>query len=54
LHLGSREDVIAEARDNAEAALELGGIICGVSTQVPPLVPIENVIAMIETLEEYH
>jgi uroporphyrinogen-III decarboxylase len=54
LHLGSREDVIAEARDNAEAALELGGIICGVSNQVPPLVPIENVIAMIETLEEYH
>ena len=54
LHLGSKEDVIAEARDNAEAALELGGIICGVSNQVPPLVPIENVIAMFETLAEYH
>ena len=54
LHRGTKEDVIAEARDNAEAALELGGIICGVSNQIPPLVPIENVMAMIETLEEYH
>jgi len=32
----------------------VGGIICGVSNQVPPLVPIENVIAMFETLAEYH
>ena len=54
LHRGTKEEVIAECRDNAEAALELGGIICGVSNQIPPLVPIENVIAMIETLEEYH
>lgn len=46
-------EVIAEARDNAEAALELGGILCGVSNQVPPLVPIENVMAMLETLEDY-
>ena len=54
LHLGTKEEVIAEARDNAEAALELGGILCGVSNQIPPLVPIENVVAMLETLEEYH
>lgn len=54
LHRGSKDEVIAEARDNAEAALELGGILCGVSNQVPPLVPVDNVIAMIETLAEYH
>lgn len=54
LHLGTRENVIAECRDNAEAALELGGILVGVSNQVVPMAPIENVVAMIETLEEYH
>lgn len=54
LHRGTQEQVAVECRDNAEAALELGGILCGVSNQVPPLVPIENVVTMIETLEEYH
>ena len=54
LHTGTKDDIIAQARDNAEAALQLGGVLCGVSNQVVPLAPIENVIAMIETLEEYH
>ena len=54
LHRGTKEEVIAQARDNAEAALELGGILPGVSNQIPPGTPMENVIAMIETLEEYH
>lgn len=54
LYRGAKEEVIAEARDNAEAALELGGVLPGVSNQVLPGTPIENVIAMIETLEEYH
>jgi len=54
LHLGTKDDVIRECRDNAEAALQLGGVLCGVSNQVVPLAPIENVITMIETLAEYH
>jgi len=54
LHLGTKDDVIRECRDNAEAALQLGGVLCGVSNQVVPLAPIDNVIAMVETLEEYH
>ena len=54
LHRGTRQDVIAEARDNAEAALALGGILPGVSNQITPATPIENVTAMIETLDEYH
>ena len=54
LHRGTKDEVIAQARDNAEAALELGGILCGVSNQIPPGAPIENVVAMIETLEAYH
>jgi len=54
LHRGTRDDVIAECRDNAEAALELGGIICGVSNQVVAGTPPENLFAMIETFEEYH
>lgn len=54
LHRGTREQVIAETRDNAEAALELGGILCGVSNQVVAMSPIENVTAMLATLDEYH
>jgi hypothetical protein len=54
LHRGTKDEVIAQARDNAEAALELGGILPGVSNQIPAGTPIENVLAMIETLEEYH
>ena len=54
LHRGTRDQVIAETRDNAEAALELGGILCGVSNQVLSMSPIENVMAMLKTLDEYH
>lgn len=54
LHRGTKEDVVAECRDNAEAALELGGIICGISNQVVAGTPPENIFAMIETLDEYH
>lgn len=54
LHHGTRNQVIAETRDNAEAALALGGILCGVSNLVVAMSPIENVTAMLETLDEYH
>ena len=54
LHRGTREEVIAQSRDCAETALELGGIIVGASNLIVPGTPPENVIAMVETLEEYH
>lgn len=54
LHNGNRAQVIAETRDNVEAALELGGILCGASNLVVSMSPIENVTAMLETLAEYH
>ncbi|MCK5802574.1 MAG: hypothetical protein KAI66_07060 [Lentisphaeria bacterium] len=54
LHQGTKEEVVAQTRENCEAALDLGGILAGVSNQIPPGTPIENVLAMLETIEEYH
>jgi uroporphyrinogen decarboxylase len=53
LHLGTRAEVVAETRACAEAALELGGIVAGISNQVVAQTPPENVLAMVETLREY-
>jgi uroporphyrinogen decarboxylase len=53
LHHGTRDQVIAETRENAEIALEFGGCLCGVSNQVVAPTPMENVLAMLETLETY-
>jgi len=53
VHRGTKEEVIAECRDNAEAALQLGGVIPGLSNQAVKGSPPENVIAVIETLAEY-
>jgi hypothetical protein len=54
LYRGTKDDVIAETRDNCEAALELSGVMPGVSNQIPPGTPMENVLAMLNTIEEYH
>jgi hypothetical protein len=54
LHRGTREQVIAQCRDCAETALELGSIIVGASNLIVPGTPPENIIAMVETLEKYH
>jgi len=50
LHVGSRDDVIAETMSCLEAAHTHGSIIVGASNQVVAQTPIENVMAMIETI----
>ncbi len=52
LHLGTREEVIAETRSALDVARERGQIIVGVSNQVVPATPLENFDAMMETLHE--
>ena len=52
LHMGSKDDVVAETRSCLEAAKELGGIIVGVSNLIVPATPEENFFAMVETLAE--
>ena len=53
LHLGTRDEVIAECRDAAETAMELRGIIVGLSNYPLPGTPPENITAMLDTLNEY-
>jgi len=53
LHRGTPDEVVADTRQCAETALELGGIICGVSNQIVSQTPPGNIIAMIETLRDY-
>lgn len=53
LHRGAKDEVVAECRDNAEAALELGGVVAGLSNYALPGTPPENLFAMIEALAEY-
>jgi len=54
LHLASRQEVVAEVRDCLETARRLGRIIVGVSNYIVPGTPIENVTAMLETVEAFH
>jgi len=53
LHVGTPEEVAAEARDSIEAAKEFGGIIVGCSNMVVPPTPHENFMAMMDTLHKY-
>lgn len=52
LHMGTKEQVIAETRACLDAAKEYGGIIVGVSNLIVPPTPEENFFAMVETLAE--
>jgi len=52
LHLGSREQVVAETRSALQAAQEHGSIIVGCSNQIVAPTPIANVEAMLETIRE--
>ncbi|MBC7287639.1 MAG: hypothetical protein H5T86_06250 [Armatimonadetes bacterium] len=52
LHLGTREQVVAETLEALEAAHELGRIIVGVSNYPVPGTPPENIIAMLDTIRE--
>ena len=52
LHVGARDDVIAETMSCLEAAHEYGGIIVGASNQIVAQTPIENVVAMLEIIRD--
>ncbi|MCX7795775.1 MAG: hypothetical protein N2380_04580 [bacterium] len=53
LHVGSINEVIKETLDCLETAKNFGGIIVGCSNYIVPQTPLENVIAMIETINKY-
>jgi hypothetical protein len=50
VHLGTRDEVIAEARSCLELAKRSGGIVVGASNYFVPGTPVENVWALIETI----
>ena len=52
LHVGARDDVIAETLSCLEAAHAYGGIIVGASNQIVAQTPIENVVAMLEIIRD--
>ena len=53
MHLGSREDVIAETRSCLAEAKRCHGIIVGVSNYFVPGTPIENVEAVLATIADH-
>jgi len=52
LHLGTKDEVIAETLSCMEAAKELGSIIVGCSNLIMPQTPEENLLAMVSTIAE--
>ncbi len=50
---GSKYDVVKETLSCLKVAKRYGGIIVGVSNAILPTTPIENVMAMIETIKKY-
>ena len=52
VHLGTKDDVVAETASAIEEAKRSNGIIVGVSNYFVPGTPIENVVAMLETIKE--
>ena len=53
LHLGTREEVVAETRAAMEAAAELGSILVGCSNQIVAGTPLANIEAMVETIDAH-
>jgi uroporphyrinogen-III decarboxylase len=53
LHRASREEVIAETRECLDDAQRDGSIIVGCSNLIMPDTPIENLMAMVETLQTH-
>lgn len=53
VHLGTREEVVAEAMSCLELAHRTTGVIVGTSNYFVPGTPIENVLALIETIREH-
>jgi uroporphyrinogen-III decarboxylase len=52
VHLGTREEVVAEALSCIEEARRSGGIIVGASNYFVPGTPVDNVLALIETIRD--
>lgn len=52
VHLGSKDEIVAECRRALEVAKSSGGVIVGISNQFVPHTPIENVLTVIETIRE--
>ena len=53
LHLGTREEVVAESRAAMETAAEPGSILVGCSNQIVAGNPAANIEAMVETMDRY-
>jgi hypothetical protein len=53
VHLGSKEEVVAEAVSCLKEAKRSLGIIVGASNYFVPHTPVENVLALIETIQQY-
>jgi hypothetical protein len=52
VHLGTKEQVVAEALSCLKQAKRSGGVIVGTSNYFVPGTPVENVVALIETIRE--
>jgi len=52
LHVGSRDEVIAETMSCLEVAHAHGGVIVGASNQIVAETPMDNVTAMLETIRD--
>lgn len=53
VHMGTKEDVISETLSCIEEAKRSRGIIVGTSNYFVPHTPIENVVAVLETIEQH-
>lgn len=51
VHLGTRDEVIAEVEAVMAQAHEIRGVIVGISNYIVPGTPAENVLALVETIE---
>ena len=52
VHLGTREEIVAEVRDCVDVARELGRVVVGISNYVVPGTPPENVRTMCDSVVE--
>jgi hypothetical protein len=53
VHLGTRQEVVAEAMSCLELARQSTGIIVGTSNYFVPGTPVDNVRALIETIQQH-
>ncbi|MCD6290734.1 MAG: hypothetical protein J7M34_09560 [Anaerolineae bacterium] len=53
VHMGTKEEVVAETLSCLEEAKECGGVIVGCSNYFVPHTPVDNVLAVLETIRQY-